>query len=212
MTNRGGNDDRAYGASDRERQRDVISEPSRGSQSPMSGSGASSNNANSSGVGGSNGTRKSARGFASMDQGKQREIASKGGRAAHAKGTAHEFDSSEARAAGRKGGMAVSRNRDHMAAIGRRGGEARGQRARESSQSGTGLRSSVDASRQNTPGGSKVAGNTRGIGGDREVGISGTAMGATQNSRGGDNALGGERRQASPSSGGVEGTRGDDRA
>jgi len=73
---------------------------------------------------------KSRRGFASMDAAKQKEIASKGGRAAHAKGTAHEFDSSEARAAGRKGGMAVARNREHMAAIGRRGGEARGRNAR----------------------------------------------------------------------------------
>lgn len=71
------------------------------------------------------------RGFGTMvkdDAGrqKQREIASKGGRAAHAKGTAHEFDSGEAREAGRKGGQAVSRNREHMAAIGRRGGESRG--------------------------------------------------------------------------------------
>ena len=46
----------------------------------------------------------SKRGFASMDPSKQREIASKGGRAAHAKGTAHEFTSDEARVAGRKGG------------------------------------------------------------------------------------------------------------
>ena len=46
------------------------------------------------------------RGFASMDAAKQREIASKGGKAAHAKGTAHEFTSEEAREAGRKGGMA----------------------------------------------------------------------------------------------------------
>ena len=46
------------------------------------------------------------RGFASMDPAKQREIASKGGRAAHAKGTAHEFSSEEAREAGRKGGQA----------------------------------------------------------------------------------------------------------
>ena len=69
---------------------------------------------------------RSNRGFASMDRDKQKEIASKGGKAAHAKGTAHEFDSSEAREAGRKGGVAVSRNREHMAAIGRRGGEARG--------------------------------------------------------------------------------------
>ncbi|HEY1015256.1 MAG TPA: KGG domain-containing protein [Herpetosiphonaceae bacterium] len=66
---------------------------------------------------------KEKRGFASMDRQKQREIASKGGRAAHALGTAHEFTSDEARAAGRKGGEAVSRNRQHMAEIGRRGGQ-----------------------------------------------------------------------------------------
>ncbi len=47
---------------------------------------------------------KDRRGFASMDEAKQREIASKGGKAAHAKGTAHEFTSEEAREAGRKGG------------------------------------------------------------------------------------------------------------
>lgn len=52
---------------------------------------------------------KSRRGFASMSQDKQRQIASKGGRAAHEKGTAHEFTSEEARAAGRKGGMARQR-------------------------------------------------------------------------------------------------------
>lgn len=46
------------------------------------------------------------RGFASMDPEKQREIARKGGRAAHEKGTAHEWDSGEARVAGRKGGEA----------------------------------------------------------------------------------------------------------
>ena len=62
------------------------------------------------------------RGFASMDEAKQREIASKGGRAAHLKGTAHEFSSDEARAAGRKGGETVSRDRQHMAEIGRKGG------------------------------------------------------------------------------------------
>ena len=43
-------------------------------------------------------------GFASMSKDKQREIASKGGKAAHAQGTAHEWDSSEAAAAGRRGG------------------------------------------------------------------------------------------------------------
>ncbi len=72
----------------------------------------------------------SKRGFASMDQAKQREIASKGGRAAHTKGTAHEFTSDEARAAGRKGGEAVSQDRAHMSAIGREGGHSRGARAR----------------------------------------------------------------------------------
>lgn len=46
------------------------------------------------------------RGFASMDKQKQREIASRGDKAAHAKGTAHEFDSKSAREAGRKGGQA----------------------------------------------------------------------------------------------------------
>ena len=49
--------------------------------------------------------RKERRGFASMSPEKQREIASKGGRAAHLKGTAHEWTSEEARLAGRKGGQ-----------------------------------------------------------------------------------------------------------
>ncbi|HET6396310.1 MAG TPA: KGG domain-containing protein [Pseudoxanthomonas sp.] len=63
------------------------------------------------------------RGFASMDEEKQREIASKGGKAAHEQGTAHEFSSEEAREAGRKGGEAVSQDREHMAEIGRKGGQ-----------------------------------------------------------------------------------------
>jgi hypothetical protein len=49
--------------------------------------------------------KKERRGFASMSADKQREIASKGGRAAHMKGTAHEWTSDEARYAGRKGGI-----------------------------------------------------------------------------------------------------------
>lgn len=56
---------------------------------------------------------KGGRGFAGMDEEKQREIASKGGKAAHQKGTAHEFDSESAREAGRKGGLA--RHKDGMA-------------------------------------------------------------------------------------------------
>jgi general stress protein YciG len=110
---------------------------------------------------------KSRRGFASMDEVRQREIASKGGRAAHAKGTAHEFDSNEARAAGRKGGETVSRNREHMAAIGRKGGEARGNSARTAAARGGAARSgetvrgtasetvrggNVDTIRSNEPG------------------------------------------------------------
>ncbi|MCC6240482.1 MAG: general stress protein [Phycisphaerales bacterium] len=74
----------------------------------------------------------SKRGFASMNADKQREIASKGGRAAHAKGTAHEFTADEAREAGRKGGMAISQDRKHMADIGRKGGMESGSRGRRS--------------------------------------------------------------------------------
>ncbi len=65
-----------------------------------------------------------------MDAHRQREIARKGGRAAHEKGKAHEFTPDEARAAGRKGGEKVSVNRKHMAEIGRRGGRSSAQRRR----------------------------------------------------------------------------------
>lgn len=58
---------------------------------------------------------KEDRGFASMDRSKQREIASKGGKAAHQKGTAHEWTSEEARDAGRKGGIASHRRRREQA-------------------------------------------------------------------------------------------------
>ncbi len=79
--------------------------------------------ANTSASGRTSGTvRGSARGFAAMDENRQRQIASKGGRAAHDKGTAHEFTPDEARAAGRKGGETVSQNRTHMAEIGKKGG------------------------------------------------------------------------------------------
>lgn len=57
------------------------------------------------------GDNKQRRGFAAMDQAKQREIASMGGHAAHRSGNAHEFDAEEAREAGRKGGQASARNR-----------------------------------------------------------------------------------------------------
>ena len=59
--------------------------------------------------------RKERRGFASMSPEKQREIASKGGRAAHQKGTAHEWTSEEARSAGRKGGQISRGGRGRLA-------------------------------------------------------------------------------------------------
>ncbi len=62
------------------------------------------------------------RGFAAMDPAKQREIASKGGRAAHAKGVAHKYTSETGRKAGRIGGKISSRDRAYMREIGRRGG------------------------------------------------------------------------------------------
>jgi general stress protein YciG len=92
-------------------------------------SGTPGGNAQKSGNGG-----PAKRGFAAMDENQQREIASKGGQAAHQKGTAHEFDSEEARRAGQKGGEAVSRNREHMADIGRKGGESRQSAARSNKE------------------------------------------------------------------------------
>ena len=73
---------------------------------------------------------KSKHGFAAMDPEARRKIASKGGKAAHAKGQAHEFTSDEARAAGWKGGMAVSSDRGYMAELGRKGGFARARNRR----------------------------------------------------------------------------------
>jgi general stress protein YciG len=80
------------------------------------------------------GGKKSNRGFASMDPAKQRQIASKGGRAAHEKGTAHQFSATEAREAGKKGGGTVSQDRHHMAEIGRIGGQARGRKQRATAE------------------------------------------------------------------------------
>ena len=64
------------------------------------------------------------KGFATMSPERKREIASKGGKAAHRLGRAHEFTSEQAKIAGAKGGQAVARDRRHMAEIGRKGGEA----------------------------------------------------------------------------------------
>jgi general stress protein YciG len=65
------------------------------------------------------------RGFASMDPEKQRAIARKGGRAAHEKGTAHEWTSDEARRAGRKGGL-MSHQRRRERKAGDQGSQAMG--------------------------------------------------------------------------------------
>jgi general stress protein YciG len=92
-------------------------------------------------------TRRERGGFAGMDRDKQLEIARRGGRAAHQKGTAHEFTRDEARAAGRKGGVSVSQDRDHMSRIGRAGGLSS-----RSSRRGSGPEPSSVTSRQ-PPGG-----------------------------------------------------------
>lgn len=76
----------------------ILISPSAGQRGPSLAGGCVVENVN----------RKERRGFASMSPEKQREIASKGGRAAHEKGTAHEWTADEARSAGRKGGQ-VSR-------------------------------------------------------------------------------------------------------
>jgi general stress protein YciG len=103
------------------------------------------------------------RGFAAMDEATQRSIASKGGQAAHQKGTAHEFDSEEARRAGQKGGEAVSRDREHMAQIGRKGGESRQSAARANAEknASNGQRGSA-GSEQSSKGGNQQGGKSGG--------------------------------------------------
>jgi general stress protein YciG len=70
------------------------------------------------------------RGFSAISPDRQREIASKGGKAAHANGSAHEFTPDEARIAGTRGAIAVKAKygrsyTEHMAEIGRKGGLTR---------------------------------------------------------------------------------------
>lgn len=65
------------------------------------------------------------KGFAAMSPDQRREIASKGGKAAHAKDTAHEYTRAEAIEHGRKGGIVISANREHMANLGRRSADVR---------------------------------------------------------------------------------------
>jgi len=69
--------------------------------------------------------RKRKWGFALLTPEQRKEIASKGGRAAQKRGRAHQFDSEDAREAGKKGGAKVSQDRAHMARIGAKGGRVR---------------------------------------------------------------------------------------
>lgn len=191
MPNRPENDDRSFGAPDRERQRDVANETGRSASGSRNTSHADGIAAAGGSGSGSTTSRRSNRGFASMDRSKQKEIASKGGKAAHAKGTAHEFDSGEAREAGRKGGLAVSQNREHMARIGRRGGEARG--AARGKAAGVANSGATPASQSG--GGFQ---NSRGGAADREVSVEGRGdssgvNASTQGNRGANNSIGGER-------------------
>lgn len=80
------------------------------------------------------------RGFAGMDEEKQRQIASEGGRAAHQSGNAHEFDSEEAREAGRKGGEASARNRSND--DGNKSGNSSGNTGNRDKQGGSSEKSS----------------------------------------------------------------------
>jgi general stress protein YciG len=68
---------------------------------------------------------KQRRGFALFSASRRSQVASMGGKAAHARGRAHKFTPDEARLAGKKGGHSVSRDRHHMSEIGRRGGQSR---------------------------------------------------------------------------------------
>jgi len=70
---------------------------------------------------------KPKQGFARLTPERRREIAARGGRAAHAKGVAHKFKVGDplAKSAGRKGGLIISADRQHMAIIGSKGGAVR---------------------------------------------------------------------------------------
>jgi uncharacterized protein len=190
-------EERSFGA-DRERQREVSNESARSARPSNGENVAREDSASESG---SAPRGRSNRGFASMDRSKQREIASKGGRAAHQKGTAHEFDSGEARAAGRKGGVTVSQNREHMAAIGRRGGEARGANRAARLQGQT----------QNEQNGTSPSASQNGSNrfqGDREVGLGNNSSqqqrASAQPQRPSGNSLGGEPRGVSSDERNVE--------
>lgn len=190
------NEERSLGP-DREQHRDFSNDGAGATRPSSADNVARADSASESGS-----TRsRSNRGFASMDREKQREIASKGGRAAHQKGTAHEFDAGEARAAGRKGGVTVSRNKEHMAAIGRRGGEARGANRMARQQHASGM------TEPHSNGATPPSGAGGRVQSDREVnlrGQSGQAAIGAEPRRASTNSLGGESRNAVASETNVE--------
>jgi uncharacterized protein len=120
-----GKEERGFAAMDEEKQREIARKGGEASHGGQGGSQGGSqgnqggNQGSQGGQGGGNqggsrgsqsGGQGSERGFAAMDEEKQREIAGKGGQAAHDKGSAHEFTSEEAREAGKKGGEARGGN------------------------------------------------------------------------------------------------------
>lgn len=109
---------------------------------------------------------KKGRGFAAMDLAKQRQIASKGGKAAHEKGTAHRFTPEEARTAGRKGGQAAHQKGtaheftpEEARIAGRKGGQAARGKNRQSAAHVGSANTEATEQRTNSPFGYQVPGN-----------------------------------------------------
>jgi len=110
-------------------------------------------------------------GFSAMDPDKRRSIASTGGKRAHELGVAYQWSGETAAAAGRKGGVSVSRDRGHMSNIGRRGGLVAARDPEHMARIG-GL------------GGSSVSDGPRGRKHMSEIGKKGAAARAAKKSRG----------------------------
>lgn len=103
--------------------------------------------------------KKARRGFAAMDPETRKRIARKGAKALHDNGKAHRFNSAEAAAAGRKGGMVTSRDREHMAEIGRKGGSVTASR----NEADTNNSNSTDSEPRNATRNNDSAGNNNTI-------------------------------------------------
>jgi general stress protein YciG len=122
-------------------------------------------------------TGRSLRGFASMDREKQKAIASKGGRAAHEKGTAHEFNSHEASMAAKKGherGTAHEFTAEEARIAGRKGGLARAMNRAKS----------VDRTVEASNGGNAEGGSSNGQPQPMETAVAQSAMGSSNDMSG----------------------------